>query len=161
MNETANTFLLVGDTFTPAMLLRQLKLVYSVYGPLTKTNEIKKRKKLVEEEHMKICWPKIACNMTHLMEEMKNLTKAFLRDIAFSVVNNQNLDAYRRGSALVVYKLSYKKRKEPGTMTTSKEATVTSKGNNLTKLLLKNDTENEALANKEQLPKDSKQNKEK
>ena len=99
--------------------------------------------------------------MTHLMEEMKNLTKAFLRDIAFSVVNNQNLDAYRRGLALVVYKLSYKKRKEPGTMTTSKEATVTSKGNNLTKLLLKNDTENEALANKEKLPKDSKQNKEK
>lgn len=46
-------------------------------------------------------------------------------------------------------------------MTTSKEATVTSKGNNLTKLLLKNDTENEALANKEHLPKDSKQNKEK
>ena len=80
---------------------------------------------------------------------------------AFSAVNNQNLDAYRRGSALVVYKLSYKKRKEPGTRTTSKEATVTNKGNNLTKLLLKNDTENEALANKEQLPKDSKQNKEK
>lgn len=84
MNETANTFLLVGDTFTPAMHLRQLKLVYSVYGPLTKTNEIKKRKKLVEEEHMKICWPKIVCNMIHLMEEMKNLTKAFLRDSIFS-----------------------------------------------------------------------------
>ena len=39
INEIVNNFLLAGDKFTPEMHLRQLQLVYSACGPLTKNKE--------------------------------------------------------------------------------------------------------------------------
>ena len=39
MNETVNTFLLVGDKFMPEMHLKQPGFTYSACGPLTKNKE--------------------------------------------------------------------------------------------------------------------------
>ena len=82
---------------------------------------------MVEEEHTEIHWAKIICNMIQLMEEVKNLTKAFLKDMAFAAVNDQDFSTYQRGSTLLVYKFSDKKRQGSGTMNTRKKATVRSK----------------------------------
>ena len=39
MNETVNTFLLVGERFMPEMHLKQPGFTYSVCGPFTKNKE--------------------------------------------------------------------------------------------------------------------------
>ena len=39
MNETVNTFLLVGDKFIPEMHLKQLGFTYSDFGAFTKNKE--------------------------------------------------------------------------------------------------------------------------
>ena len=39
MNETMNTFLLVGDKFMPGMHLKQPDFTYSACGPFTKNKE--------------------------------------------------------------------------------------------------------------------------
>lgn len=82
-------FFLAGDKFTSEMHLGPLKFVCSIYRPLTKANE--NREILVEDRHTEVHWPKV--NMMQLMEEVKILTKTFLREIAFAALN-QNLDAY-------------------------------------------------------------------
>ena len=73
MNEIVNKLLLVGETFMPAMQLKQPRFTYSVCGPFTKSKEIIKRlcKLELQTFFIKINLIKLVFNRIWLIENQK------------------------------------------------------------------------------------------
>ena len=73
MNEIVNKLLLVGETFMPAMQLKQPRFTYNVCGPFTKSKEIIKRlcKLELQTFFIKINLIKLVFNRIWLIENQK------------------------------------------------------------------------------------------
>ena len=106
MNDIINKVLLVGDTFTPEMHLRQPGFTYSACGPFTTNKERIKKFMMTgntgfiyRNELDKACFQ-------HDMAygKSKDLVKRtqsdkVLRDKSFKIASDPNYDGYQRGLA--------------------------------------------------------------
>ena len=116
MNEIVNKFLLAGDKFMPEMHLRDPKVgTYSACGPFTKTKErVKKFKETGDVTNIYKNQLDQACFQHDLAYGNKDLatrTNAdkVLRDKAFQIAQDTNIDGYQRSLASMVYKFFNKK----------------------------------------------------
>ena len=111
MNETMNTFLLVGDKFMPGMHLKQPDFTYSACGPFTKNNE--RIKKFMQTGNTNFIY-KNELDKACFQDDMaygksKNLAKRtqsdkVLRHKAFKIASDPKYDDYQRELASMVYK---------------------------------------------------------
>ena len=111
MNKIVNKFLLAGETFMPAMHLKQPGFTCSDCGPFTKNKEkIQKFKDIgdtdciYKNELDKACFQH---DMTY--GNFKDLARRttsdkFLRDKAFNIAKSSKYDEYQRALASMVYK---------------------------------------------------------
>ena len=111
MNNTSNTFLLVGDKFMPEMHLKQPGFTYSACGPFTKHKErIQKFKETDDARYIyrneldKACFQHDAAYADN--KDLLNRTRAdkILGDKAYAIASNLQYDGYQRGLASMVYK---------------------------------------------------------
>ena len=116
MNETVNTFSLVGDKFMPEMHLKQPGFTYSASGPFTKNKE--RIKKFIQpgnsdfiykDELDKACFHHdMAFGKSKDLEKRTKSDKV-LRDKAFKIASDPKYDGYQRELASMVYKFFDKK----------------------------------------------------
>ena len=116
MNEIVKKLLLVGDTFTPEMHLKQPSFTYSACGPFTKSKE--RIEKLMhagntnfiyKNELHKACFQHdMAYGKTKDLVKRTQSDKV-LKDKAFKIASDPKYDGYQRGLASIVYKLFDKK----------------------------------------------------
>ena len=121
MNETVNTFSLVGDKFMPEMHLKQPGFTYSASGPFTKNKE--RIKKFIQpgnsdfiykDELDKACFHHdMAFGKSKDLEKRTKSDKV-LRDKAFKIVSDPKYDGYQRGQVSMIYKFFDKKSSESG-----------------------------------------------
>ena len=116
MNNVINKFLLAGDKFMPAMILRQPRFVYSTCGPFTRHKKrIKEFKRTGDTRYIyrneldKACFQHDSAYADH--KDLINRTEAdkVLRDKAYDIASNPKYDGYQRGLASMVYKFFDKK----------------------------------------------------
>ena len=116
MNEIVNKFLLGGDKFMPEMHLKQLQFTYRACGPFTKNKErIQKFKETGDTSYIYKNELDKACFQHDMaygdFKDLKRRTVFYkiLRYKAFNIAKNPKYDAYQRGLASMVYKVSDKK----------------------------------------------------
>ena len=121
MNEIVNKFLLGGEKFMPEMHLKQLQFTYKACGPLTKNKErIQKFKETGDTSYIYKNELDKACFQHDMaygdFKDLKRRTVFYkiLRDKAFNIAKNPKYDAYQRGLASMVYKISDKKSTDSG-----------------------------------------------
>ena len=121
MNETANKFLLAGDTFMPEMHLKQPGFTYSACGPFTKNKKrIQKFKETGDTSYIYKNGLDEACFQRDMVYgDFKDLVRRtasdkVLRDKAFNIAKKPKYDGYQRGLASMVYKFFDKKSKGRG-----------------------------------------------
>ena len=116
MNNTINTFLLVGDKFMPEMHLKQPGFTYSACGPFTKHKErIQKFKEtgdaryIYRNELHKACFQHDDAYADN--KDLLNRTRAdkILEDKAYAIASNPQYDGYQRGLTSMVYRFFDKK----------------------------------------------------
>ena len=124
MNKIVNKFLLAGDKFMPEMHLKDPKVgKYSACGPFTKTKErVDRFNKTGDVSNIYKNQLDKACFQHDLAYGNKDLTyrtnaDKVLRDKAFNITQDQNIDGYQRGLASMVYKFFDKKSSGSGVKT--------------------------------------------
>ena len=121
MNETMNTFLLVGGKFIPEMHLKQPGFTYSACGPFTKNKErIEKFMQtgntdfIYRSELDKACFQHDMAYGKSKDSVKRTQSDKVLKDKSFKVASDPNYDGYQRGLASMVYKFFDKKSKGSG-----------------------------------------------